>query len=125
VSHTQQVPRTADARIGDWTDVWPSAAPAAAFSADLVVVALDGGHRWPMVSAFVVLAAVTAVCSVGVRPWTVALVALLGWMFATGFLSHAYGDLTPLGGADLARLGVLLLVGFAAAVAAPGHRPRR
>jgi len=125
VSNTQQAPRTADPSTGDWSQLWPSAAPAAAFTADLVFVATDGGHRWPMVGAFLVLAVVTAGCSIGVRPWTVAFVALLGWLFATGFLSHTYGDLTPLDGADLTRLGVLLLVGFGAAAATPGHWRRR
>ena len=82
MSNTQQAPRTADPSTGDWSQLWPSAAPAAAFTADLVFVATDGGHRWPLVGAFLVLAVVTAGCSLGVRPWTVAFVALLGWLFA-------------------------------------------
>lgn len=92
-------------------DIWTYAAPATAFVADLCFVAADSGHRWPMGPCFVAIVTVTAACSVGVSPLTFSLVAVLGWLFATGFLSHDYGVLVPLREGDAVRLVALLCVG--------------
>jgi hypothetical protein len=65
------------------------------------------------------LAVLVGVCCVHERRVVAAGLAAVAWSFATGFVTHQGGDLTVIGGDDLARL--VLLVAVATLVATSTH----
>lgn len=103
-----------------WGDLWPTSAPALAFAGDFVGVTADRAVGLPTVAGVVVVATVTALCSRRVNAVTALGVAVLGWLFVTGFVLNSYGEL------HVHRLtGVALLVLLLAIAEATAMRDQR
>jgi hypothetical protein len=91
-----------------------------AFWGSLVVV--DATRAAGQVVGVAALAALAGVCSLH-QPRLVAVsVALVSWLFLTGFVVNAYGDLTVRGPADLLRLVLLTAVATLVAVVSASVR---
>ena len=104
------------------TDVWTTTAPAVAFAADFASVATDKVLGLPPGLALLVVAVVTAGCSVRTGLATALPVALLGWLFVVGFVVNRYGDVRASGAEGWWPLLGLLLVAATASVLRPPHR---
>lgn len=101
-------------------DLWPTTVPALAFAGDFVGVTADRAVGLPTVAGVVVVATVTALCSRRVNAVTALGVAVLGWLFVTGFVLNRYGEL------HVHRLtGVALLVLLLAIAEATAMRDQR
>jgi hypothetical protein len=95
---------------------------AAAFSTSLLLVAASQVVALPAYWAVALIVIVVALCSTGAT-WPASLgVALIGWLFVTGFVINSLGELHVTGLSDLWRL--LLLVGVAVVSTAASRRGR-
>lgn len=111
--------------------LWASAIPALAFSGDFVAVTVDRSLGLSVLAGLVLVGTVTAWCSALSNAATALGVAVLGWLFATGFVLDSDGVLRVQWPSGVVLLLALLAVAAAASVgrsaaqARPAARLRR
>lgn len=112
--------------------LWASAIPALAFAGDFVAVTVDRSLGLSVLAGLVLVGAVTAWCGALSNATTALGVAVLGWLFATGFVLDSDGVLRVQWPSGVVLLLALLVVATAASVgrrsvvqARPAARLRR
>lgn len=88
------------------------------------VVVVDVARPSGPAVTLVALSALVATCSVGQRARVALGLGVVAWLFLTGLVVNAYGDLT-VHGADVVRLALLASVAALAAALTPAARGRR
>ena len=105
---------TAPSATAPRAGLWASAAPALAFAGDAIGTATDQVVGLAPVASVLVVAVVTAGCSLRVGLPTALWVSVMGWLFVIGFAFNSYGELHVAGATEWLSLVALVLVGAAA-----------